>query len=154
MRDLWIMYITATKTYYVRKEVKKANKNHEENEEINRILKEAGVSDSDADSSNSDSTTDSDDTTDYAGSSDETVIEGEDGSHSVSKRQKKTQHSHGKKRKLKKNEAKTEETMIDEIHQYISLPPQYVPLVKLSVIFIYLGCLWLRLPVTISDFHT
>jgi len=44
--------------------------------------------------------------------------------------------------------------MIEEIHKHITSLTKNVPLIKLSVIFLYMGCLWLRLPVMISDFHT
>ncbi|ORX41385.1 hypothetical protein BCR36DRAFT_588078 [Piromyces finnis] len=165
VKDIWIMYVTATKTYYIRKEVKEKNKKNEEDEEINRILKEAGVSDSDTESdsgsdvhSNSGSDIDSSDqSTNINSSSDETVIESEndeENSNSTAKRIKESHHSHPKKRKSKKHKAKSKETMIEEIHQHITMPPLHDSLIKLSVIFIYMGCLWLRLPVTISDFHT
>ena len=149
VRDLWIMYVTATKIYYMRKETKKNNnKSHVEDEEIDRILKEAGVSD-DSDTSTDLSSEDSD--TDYSDTSDETVIEEEDESESEQHTSKKLKTTHKKKKKTKKH---SQEEMIEEIHNHITSLTKNVPLVKLSVIFLYMGCLWLRLPVMISDFHT
>jgi len=157
------MYVTATKVYYMRKEAKEnKDKSHAEDEEIDRILKEAGVSDSDIDS-DSDSGSDlssEDSETDYSDASEKTVLEDDDddenegGEHTSKKLKTTTSKSHKKKRKAKKHKIKTQEEMIEDIHKHITSLTKNVPLVKLSVIFLYMGCLWLRLPVMISDFHT
>ncbi|KAG4106824.1 hypothetical protein H8356DRAFT_1627749 [Neocallimastix lanati (nom. inval.)] len=59
-----------------------------------------------------------------------------------------------KRTKKKKKKSKSNEDIIEEILKHIRSPSSKIPLIKLSVVFIYIGCLWLRLPVMISDFHT